>query len=85
MVFWAEVEFALESAVCVHRGEVQLFLCVPSVSVDSLRCHFGKVGSHLLGFDEAMPGVILSQPSTGYALQTQHPASSLLGLWRKVI
>ena len=49
----AEVELAMESALCVGQGEVHLFLCVSSVSADSLRCHFGKEGSQPFGYDEA--------------------------------
>jgi len=60
-VFRAEVasalesvlESALDSAVCVGWAEVHLFLCVSSVSADSLRCHFDKEGSRASGFDEA--------------------------------
>jgi len=40
---------------------------------------FGKEGSRMFGFDEALPGVFVSQPLPCYALETQHPASSLLG------
>jgi hypothetical protein len=63
---------------------VHLFLCVSSVSADSLRCHFGKEGSRAFGYDEALPGVFVSQPSPFYAQETQHPASSLLGPRRVV-
>jgi len=56
-VFWAEEasarESALESAVCICWLEVHLFLCVPSVSVDFLQCHFGKEGIGACGFDAA--------------------------------
>jgi len=72
------VESALESALCIGRLEVHLFLCVCSVSVDSLQCNFGKEGSRTFGFDEALPGVIVSQPSPFCAQETQHPASSHL-------
>ena len=75
----AEVESALESALCVGQGEVHLFFCVSSMSADSLRCHFGKEGSRAFGYDEALPGVFVSQPSPVCAQETQHPASSLLG------
>jgi len=75
----ADVESALESALCVGQVEVHLFLCVARVSADSLRCHFGKEGSRTFGFDEALPGVFVSQPSPFDAPETQHPASSLLG------
>jgi len=57
------VELALESALCVGRVEVHLFPCVSSMSADSLGCHFGNEGSRPFGFDEALPGVPVSQPS----------------------
>jgi hypothetical protein len=79
-----ERESALESTLCVGRGEVQLYLCVSSVSADSLRCHFGKEGSETFGFDEALLGVFLSQPSPFYAQETQLPTSSLLSPRRVV-
>jgi hypothetical protein len=69
----------VESALCVGWMEVHLCICVSSVSVDSLRCHFAKAGSWTFGFDEALPGVIVSQPSPCYVQETQHPASFLRG------
>jgi len=72
-------ESALQSTLCVGRVEVHLFLCVSSVSADCLRCPFGKEGSRPFGFDVALPGVFVSQPSPFGAKETQHPASSLLG------
>jgi hypothetical protein len=51
------------------------------MSADSLRCHFGTEGSQTFGFDEALPGVFVSQPLPVYAQETQHPVSSLLGPW----
>jgi hypothetical protein len=45
---------------------------------------FGKEGSRAFGYDEALPGVFVSQPSPFYAPETQHPASSLLGPRRVV-
>jgi hypothetical protein len=45
---------------------------------DALQCHFGKEGSWTCGFDEALPGVFVLQPSSCHALETEHPASSLL-------
>ena len=80
----AEVESALESALNVRRVEVHLFHCVTSVSADGLRCHFGREGSWTFGYDEALPGVIVSQPSHLGAQETQHPASSRLGPQRMV-
>jgi hypothetical protein len=73
------VELGLESALCVGRVEVHLLVCVSSVFADSLQCHLGKEGSRTFGYDEALPGVFVSQPSPCYAQETQHPASSLLG------
>ena len=81
MVCRAVVESAMESALCVGPVEVHLFLCVSSMSADSLRYHFGKEGSRTFGFDEALLGVFVSQPSAFCAQETQHPASSLLGPW----
>jgi hypothetical protein len=54
------------------------------MSADSLRCHFGKEGSRAFGYDEALLGVFVSQPSPFYAQETQHPASYLLGPWHVV-
>jgi len=80
----AEVEWTLESALCVGRVEVHLFLCVSSVSAESVRCHFGKEGSWTFGFDESLPGVFVSQPSPLCAQETEHPTSFLLGRRRVV-
>jgi hypothetical protein len=44
---------------------------------NSLRCNFGKEGIQTFGNDEALLGVLVSQPSPFYDQQTQHPASSL--------
>jgi hypothetical protein len=54
------------------------------MSADSLRWHFGKEGSRTFGFDEALLGVFVSQPSPFCAQETQHPASFVLGSWRVV-
>ena len=78
------LESALDSAVCVVWAEVHLFLCVSSGSADSLRCHFGKEGSRAFGYDKALPGVFVSQPSPFYALETEGPASTILGPRRMV-
>jgi hypothetical protein len=61
------VELALELALCDRRVEVHPFLCVSSLSKDSLRCNFGQEGSRIFGFDKALPGVFVSQPSPIYA------------------
>ena len=45
---------------------------------------FGKEGSRTFGFDEALLGVFILQPSPCYAQETQHAASSLLGPRRVV-
>jgi hypothetical protein len=74
----------VESVVCLCWAEVHLYLCVSSVSPDILRCHFDKEGIHPFDFEEALPGVLLSQPSPCYALETQHLASFLRGLLREV-
>ena len=58
----AVVESDRESALCVGRVEVDLFLCVSSISVDSERCDVGKEGSRMFAFDEALPGVFVLQP-----------------------
>jgi hypothetical protein len=79
VAFQAEVKLALESALCVGPMQVHQFLCVSTVSADSLRCHFCKEGSRTFGFDEALLGIIVSQPSPLHALETEYPDSSLLG------
>ena len=66
-------------AVCVEREEVQLVLRVSNVSVEFVRCHFGKEGIRMCGLDEASPGFFLSQPAPLYAPETQNPTSSLCG------
>jgi hypothetical protein len=43
-----------------------------------------KEGSWTFGFDEALPGVVVSQPSPFHAQETQHPATSLLGPQRMI-
>jgi hypothetical protein len=74
----AQVESALESALCVGRVEVHLFFCVSSVLGDSLQWHFRKEGSWTFGFDEALPGVFVLQASPFCTQETQHPASFLV-------
>jgi len=83
-VFLAEMASAVESAFCVGWVEVDLFLRVSGVSGDFLRCHCGKQVTWAFGCDEALPGGFLLQPSPCYAKETQHPASSLLGLQGEV-
>jgi hypothetical protein len=64
------VKSALESALCVGRVEVHLFLCIASMSADSLQRHFGKEGSWTFGFDEVLPGVFVLQLSPFCAQET---------------
>jgi len=71
-------ELALESALCVGRVEVHMIVCVSSVSADSLWCRVGMKGSRMFGFDEALPGVFVSQPSPLCGQETRHPTSSFL-------
>jgi hypothetical protein len=78
VVFTADMVWALESAACVSYAEVLLFVCIASMYADFLRCHLDRVGIWLCGFDEALPGVFLSQPSPFYTYETQHPDSFLL-------
>ena len=80
VVYRAKVTLALVSSGCIARVVVHLFLSISSVSADSLRCHCGNEGIHLVYFGEASPGVFLSQLSAFYALESQQPASSLLRL-----
>jgi hypothetical protein len=92
VAFWAEMasaqesalewalEPAVESAVCIGWAEVRLYLCVSSVPPDFMRCYFTKEDIRPFDFDEALLGVVLLQPSTCYAQETQHPGSSLLRL-----
>jgi len=75
----AEVESAQESALCVGQVEVHLVICVSSLSADCLQCHFGKEGSRTVGFDEALPGVFISQQSPFCAQEIQHPTAFLPG------
>jgi len=79
-----EVALVLVSAVSVGLEEVHSCLGAASVSVDYLRCHFGKEGSCQFDFDKPSPGVILSQVSAVYAQDIQHPASSHPGFVREV-
>jgi len=84
VAFWVAGTSALESAVYVSRVEVHRVLWVSRVSADSFRCHFAGKGISLCHFSKASPGVCLFQPSSVDAPDTQHPASSLLGLRREV-
>jgi hypothetical protein len=78
------VESTLESPLCVGGVEVHLFLWVFRVSADSLQCHCGMDGSRTFDFDEAFPGVFVSQALPCYAQQTGNPTLSLLGPRRVV-
>jgi hypothetical protein len=63
---------------------MHLFHCVSSVYADSLRWDFGKNGSTMFGYQEALPGDFVSQPLPFFAEETEHPAASLLGPRRVV-
>jgi hypothetical protein len=78
----AQLAFRAEVASVVV--EVHSWLCVSSISVDSVVCHFGKEGSHLFDFHKQLPGGFPSQPSPYYAMEKHHPVSFLLGHQRKV-
>jgi len=65
-------------------GGAPVPLHLQRVFADSLQCHFGKEGSRTFGYDEALPGVFVSQPSPVYAQETQHPASALHGPQRVI-
>jgi hypothetical protein len=92
VAFWAEMasaqesalewalETAVESAVLIGWAEVRLYLCVSSVPPDFMRCNFTKEDIRPFDFDEALLRVLLLQPSTCYAHETQHPGSSFLRL-----
>jgi len=84
VAFQSDVASALDSARCIGRVDVHLFLCVSSVCADFSRCHCGKRGECLCGFHEAWPRIFPSQPSPLYALETHPPTSSLLGLRREL-
>jgi hypothetical protein len=72
------------SAACIGWVEVHLFLCVCSMSHDSLQCHFAKEGNRPYGVDEAEPGDLLSQSLPFDARENQHLVSILLGFRREV-
>jgi hypothetical protein len=77
-------QVAIRAVVAPVLVEVHPCHCASSVSLDFLRCHFGKEGRRPFDFREQLPGVFRSQPLPCYARKTQHPASSLLGLRREV-
>jgi len=64
--------------------EVNLLLCVTSVSADSLQCYFAQEGRQTFGFGQELPGVFVSQPSPFYPRKTHHLAYSHLGSRRLV-
>jgi len=75
---------ALDSAVCVGKPVLHLYICVSGMFADMMGCNSGNIGFHQCGFDKAWWGVSLSQRWSCYALETQHPACSLLVQLRKV-
>jgi len=76
VAFWASV-----APVVV---EVHPCLRAYMEAVYSLVCHFDNEDSPPFDFHNPLPGVVLSQSSPCYARETQHPTSSLLGLWCEV-
>jgi len=66
------------------RNSSSVWELLLTLSADSLQCHFGKEGIQTCGFDEAMPGVFLSQPSPFDTPETQHHVSSHLRPRREV-
>jgi len=78
--FRVDVALVLASAVSVRLQEVRLCISAYSVSVDSLRCHFGKEGSRQIDFHQPLPLVVLMQPSPFCAKQIPPIAASLPGL-----
>jgi len=76
---WAEEPTALESAVCIGQVEEHLFICITSMSADSVGCYFGKKDIRLCGFDETSHGVFQLHPLPIYAQEPQHTTSSLFG------
>jgi hypothetical protein len=60
--------------------EVHLYLRIWCVTVDSLGFRLGKEGSCPFGFDESLPGVCLSPPTSCYTQEIQLLTSSLLRL-----
>jgi len=88
LLFWSShchqmAQVAILAEVAPVLVEVHTCLGASSVVVDSLRCHFGKVGSHPFDFRKPLPGVFQLQPSHCYARETQYPTSSLLVLQLK--
>ena len=71
VAFRMDVVLILVLAVCVRLEAVHLCHCASSVSVDSLRCHFGKEGSRQFDFLKPSPGVVLLQLSPFYAQENQ--------------
>ena len=84
VAFRVKVALLLVLGVCVELEGVSPSFCASSVSVDSLRFHFGMDGSRQFHLHKPSPGVVLSQLSPCYTKEILHPASSLRGLLRKV-
>jgi hypothetical protein len=61
------MKLALELAHRIGWVQVDLFPCVSNVSADSLQCQWGKEGSRMFGFGEALPGFSVSPSSGLYA------------------
>jgi hypothetical protein len=75
VVFEGEPVSALVAAVYLADMEVHMFVCVSSMSADSLSCHFGKEGIQPCGIDKAYLVVVLLQSLSGYERYNQLPSS----------
>jgi hypothetical protein len=89
LLFWSShhhqmAQVAIRAKVVAVMVEVHPCLSASNVSLDCVRCHYGKEGSPPFDFREPLPVVFQSQPSSCYARETQHPVSSLVGLRREV-
>jgi hypothetical protein len=76
VAFWAEVVPVMVQVPLCH--------CSSSVSEYFLWGHLGEEDSRPFDFCEPLLGVVRFQPAPCYVRETQHPASSLLRLQRKV-
>jgi len=77
-------QVAIRAKVAPVSVVVHPSICAASVSVDLLWRHVGKAGSPPFDFRKPLRSVFPSQPSPCHARETQHAASSLLGIRREV-
>jgi hypothetical protein len=78
----AQVVFRADVALVMV--EVHPWLCISSMSVDSLPCNIGKEVSWPFDSHKPLPGAFTMQPANCYARETKHLASTLLRLRQKV-